>query len=108
MSKYNQQTTTGESWQRCYSVTIENPFNNTPTAIFREEIVVQVGDNTINQPKTVCTLTFNPTAEFAVLDPQTGQPTGQNMTHQQLYNYIYSLYIKTATDRDNQTFGPIV
>lgn len=107
MSKYNQQQATGESWQRCYNISIENPYLGTPTAIFREEVIVEIGDTAVKNPKTACMVTFSPNAEFPVLNPETGEPTGQTLTHQQLYTYLHSLYIKTATDRDNPTFGPV-
>lgn len=108
MAKYKEEQTTGQSWQRCYRVVIDNALNSTATATFHEEKVFVLGDNLVNQPVTACIVSLSPQAEFPILDPVTNQPTGQMLTHQQLYTYIYSLYIKTATDRDNQTFGPIV
>lgn len=103
MPNYNEQTGTGESWQRCYAVRIDNPLDATPVIFFNEELVVKVGTNIINKPNTVCSKIFNATETFELLNLDTNQPTGQTMTHQELYQALYSLYIKTATERDNYT-----
>lgn len=103
MANYKEQTVQGESWQRCYSITIDNPLNETPVATFREETVVKVGNNTLKQPVTACTLIFNSAETFEVVDPTTGISTGTSLTHEDLYKFIYSLYIKTAKARDENT-----
>jgi len=102
MSNYNQQTGSGESWQRCHSVRIENPLAGSPLVYFYEEVVVKVGTNIINKPNTACSKVFNAEETFDLLDVNTGAATGQTMTHQQLYQALYSLYIKTAMARDSE------
>lgn len=109
MSKYKQQTGSGQSWQRCYSIQIENPLEGSPVIIFQEEMVVVVGDTTIKKPITMCTKLFDPNETFPVLNPQTGEPTGQTMNHAEVYKILHSLYIQTALQRDGQaevTSGP--
>jgi hypothetical protein len=105
MANYNEQSGTGQSWQRCYTVTIDNPYQGTPVITFHEELVVQMGDNTIRQPKTSCRVTFNPTTEFDVVNPVNGIATGAKITHKDLYVYLHSLYLDTAKKRDNENLG---
>lgn len=100
MTNYNQQTGQGESWQRCYEVVIDNPLNAAAQITFKEEMVVQIGENTFTKPITACRSSFDSEAEVPLLNPETGLATGPSFTHQELYQYLYSLYIHTAKQRD--------
>ena len=48
-------------------------------------------------------LPFDLEADFPLLDPVTGMPTGQTMTNAGLYQALFSLYMQTATRRDVKT-----
>lgn len=105
MANYNEQSGSGQSWQRCYTITIDNPYQATPVITFHEELVVQIGDNTIRQPKTSCRVQFDPNQTFNVVNPENNINTGATLTHKDLYVYLYSLYIDAATKRDNENLG---
>lgn len=99
-ANYKEETIDGIVWQRCNSLKIENPLNSAKMVNFSEEKVIKIGDSTIIQPYTSCSKIFNSEETFELLDPVTGAPTGASMSHMELYQALYSLYIKTAMDRD--------
>ncbi len=100
---YRESSGSATSWRRANSVVITNPLNNilAATVSFGEEDVMQKGDFIVSKPATGVTASFDPLGTFAVINPETGLATGQNMTHAELYAILYSLYIKLATERDN-------
>lgn len=100
MAQYQEQTGQGQLWQRCYSITIDNPLGGGATITFNEEKVMAIGAEVVKTPFTMCRKRFNPQALFPLRNPQTGELTGQNMTHLELYNILYSLYMHTAQQRD--------
>jgi len=88
---------------RCKAVTIVNPHSSTgqtPVAYFQEEAAVAFGDSTILTERDSCQLSFDPQAEIDVVDPQTGNSTGETVTHGQLYKLLFSLYMDAAKKRD--------
>lgn len=108
MPNYKQTSISGESWQRCYEVSLQNPLNGTGRAVFLEEKVVSIEGQVIKQPVAGCGQDFSPSASFALVDPDTGDQTG-TMTHAELYRILYSLYVDTAAKRDADPmhYGPI-
>lgn len=103
MSNYNQTSVAGNIWTRCSSVHIVNNYGATPQIIFGEQQLIEL-DNLppiATNGGTSCFTEFDPTVEIVILDPATGNPTGQTVTQQQLYDILYSLYIATAQARDN-------
>jgi hypothetical protein len=103
MSNYNETTITGTGWQRCHTVQIANPTLGIKSIYFQEELVYNVG---LAQPLSTyiggCGTMFAPDNTFSLLDVQTGEPSGSTMTHEQLYQAIYSLYMQTAKARDEE------
>ena len=106
MSKYNQQTVTGEEYTRCNTITIVNPLNKTPSISFNEEKVTILSDRTIENPVGNITIAFNPTKEIQLLNPETGEPLGKSITHLDLYVALYSAYIAEAMARDEAAAQP--
>lgn len=100
---YREQQTTGVTWRRCHEVTLFNPLNGTQFARFAEQDACTVGDKTITTQAMYLDLPFDLEADFPLLDPVTGMPTGQTMTHAGLYQALFSLYMQTATRRDVTT-----
>lgn len=114
MANYKEQTLAGTSWVRCNIMSVSNPLPNTgpkipgtneyigPIARFLEEKVINIdGIPTVISPEsTTCEKRFSPTATITLLNPETNLPTGQTMTHGELYGILYSLYIQTALERD--------
>ncbi len=97
---YQESSISGIKWVRCNSVSITNPLSGTPKAYFTEESVVKIGSEQMLQPFGQCSAEFRADGSFPLLDPDTGRATGMTMSHQDLYKALYSLYMKTATDRD--------
>lgn len=100
MAQYQEQTGQGQIWQRCYSIMVENPLGGPATVTFNEEKVMAIGEEVVKTPFTICRKKFNPQMTFELRNPQTGETTGQSMTHLELYKILYSLYMHTALQRD--------
>lgn len=110
---YKETNLTGTSWTRCKSITITNPLANDPTpgpavqqppkpiALFNEETVTQLSNNSVSKQDTgYCSTEFNPISTIPLIDTETGAPTGETITHAELYRILFSLYMQTATSRD--------
>lgn len=100
---YQESQIQGSTWTRCRTVTVINPHsstNQTPMAYFQEEKAVAFGDTVLLSDRGSCGIAFDESASVPILDPQTGQPTGQTFTHADLYKMLFSLYMDTAKKRD--------
>jgi hypothetical protein len=100
MPNYNESAVSGTSWQRCHTVTVRNPLGGLPMIEFAEEKVIMIDGTPINQWVAGCWANFDMNGSFPILDPATNAPTGVTMTHAQLYQAMYSLYMQTAAARD--------
>lgn len=100
MADYKESGLTGTQWQRCKMVTINNPLVGPKTVFFDEERVISLGDQNLKQPVAGCSKNFAANGSFSLLDPNTNLPTGNTMSHTDLYNALYSLYMQTAWERD--------
>jgi hypothetical protein len=96
---YKEETITGTSWIRCNRVELLNQLNGIKQIFFQEEKVVNVGDTPITSHSGACTTSYDPNAVIPLLDAN-GQDTGSTFTHDTLYAMLYSLYMRTATQRD--------
>jgi hypothetical protein len=106
MSNYKEETINGTKYQRARSVEIYNYLDSTPFINFQEETVfIMDGKKVITPVMATISVNFDENGTFPVLNPATGDSTGETATHQQLYALIYSLYIKAAVDRDNYTLS---
>ena len=102
MADYKESTVSGTSWQRTNQIVIVNPSGGTPTVIYNEETAINLGDKTITTPCGNLSVPCpDMTEEIPLLNPETGEPTGQVMTVGALYQAIYSHYITKAQERDN-------
>lgn len=100
MPNYNESTVSGTSWQRCHTVTVRNPLGGTPKIEFAEERVIALEGEDMRTWVAGCEKNFSPSETFPLLDTQTNQPTGQTMSHADLYQALHSLYMQTARERD--------
>lgn len=104
-TNYQYTAVTGESWLRAKRIVIENPLNGIPTAKFVEERVVNIaeGEQYFRDQGVleVTTSEANITNEIPLLDPETGEPTGQVVTYGEVYALLFSAYIHFADLRDN-------
>jgi hypothetical protein len=104
MSNYNETNVVGSTWTRCSSVYISNVYDSVPSITFGEQqlIVLENQNPLVVNTNNSCSALFDANGSIIVLDPATGNPTGQTVTQQQLYDILYSLYIATAAERDAQ------
>lgn len=106
MPNYKESDVSGVAWQRCHTVTIQNALELQKSIDFQEEQVIDIGGKIYHEWVAGCSKQFDPEASFPILDVQSGADTGQTMSHAQLYQALYSLYMQTAKERDNQANQP--
>lgn len=100
--------TAATKWQRSNVITINNPLpgRGNPTIAFQEQEVVAVDGEVIAVlPKggpMGLIREFDPEGSFPLLNPETGESLGVSMSHVELRVALYSLYIQSATARDEQ------
>lgn len=101
MSTYIESTVTGQVWTRCNQIAIDNRRGTTPTVRFEEERVAVLDDgDEMRKPAAGITLDFDAARVIPLLDPTTGEPTGQETTYGAVYAILYSAYIAAAQERD--------
>lgn len=102
MPNYRESIGETTSWRRASEVRFSNPVNDLAHAgvIFVEEDVVVLPDRLITTPVGAVRAAFNPPATFALINPETGEPTGAVMSHMELYVALNSLYLDLALKRD--------
>jgi hypothetical protein len=98
---YKEATVTGQSWQRCNQIVIENPRHATPVVRFDEErvLVLQTGSE-VRTPVGTLTLPFDADKTIPLRNPATGELTGNTTTYGEAYALLYSAYLAAATERD--------
>lgn len=102
MPDYKESTLAGTKWQRCCRVVISNVYGKTPVVELVEEAALSDGAAVVTNPLGRLAVSFDQSAEVPVLDLITGLPTGQVITHLEMYQHLFSLYMQKATLRDNQ------
>ena len=103
MANYKETNVSGTSWVRCRQIEITNPVQATApkTVFFYEEKIINIDGALTSLPQSSCRKVFDPVAgTITIVDPTTGNPTGSTVSHLELYNILYSLYIQTALERD--------
>lgn len=105
MPDYKESAVAGVQWHRFRRITIDNPRLGVPTVTCLEEQVLSVDG--VEQRRDVGSLAFrfDPAAEFPVLDPETGEPTGQTATGALVYALIYGYVMVEAAKRDAPQVG---
>lgn len=107
MADYKEQTVAGKAWQRCHQITIFNPRNGAPHVEFAEERVIAVeGSLEIRQSLPNLSVSFDAARTFPLLDPITGEDTGQSVSYAQAYAILYSAYTEAALARDVENERP--
>lgn len=101
MANYKESDVTGVVWQRCHTVQISNQLNQEKSIFFQEEKVYNLDGDDMKKYVDGCGKLFQSGQSFPILNIQDGSETGKTMTHDELYQALYSLYVQTATERDN-------
>lgn len=103
MADYKASTKSVASWQRCYRITIENPYESMPSIRFDEELcAVADGKVASNVIGSIFKNYDNQSKIFQLRNPLTGDLTGSAMTYGELYAVLWSLYMALAEERDAQ------
>lgn len=102
MSNYKSTQVSGESWVRSSKVLIDNPFQVTPMITFYEEKIISMGESEFAQKPlgSLHEVMTNPLQEYPLINPETGEDTGQTNSYYNLYIALHSLYLHLANRRD--------
>lgn len=108
MPNYRENQTEAVSWRRAFSGVIHNPLpgGGVPRIDFTEQDVVSAGGKIIAVTQVfdfeTVSVAFDPAGEIALRDPDSGELTGETMTHLQLRAALHSLYMIGANARDER------
>ncbi len=103
MPDYNESSVAGTRWKRACRINIENPLNGTPSVLFAEEEVINLGEGVepIKQLVSNLSVPFSLSDTFPIRNPETGEVIeGQTGTQAQLYALMVSAYWHYALARD--------
>lgn len=101
MANYQEQTISGSEYVRCNEILISNPLGLTPTVRFSEEKITLLSNRTLSDPGAGIQVSFDPSKTFPVLNPMTGEATGDTSSWGAIYTLVYSAYVSEALTRDN-------
>ena len=108
MPNYRESQSSAISWRRAFSGVIHNPMpgGGKPRIDFTEQDVVSAGGKVIAVTQVfdfeTVSVEFDPAGVIALRDPDSGELTGETMTHLQLRAALHSLYMIGATSRDER------
>lgn len=97
---YKETNEQGQVWTRCYRVEVSNPYNGIQSVNMMEETIISIAGETITKPGRLLTKEFSAGETVELVNPNNGEPLGISITHQDLYVMMYSLWLKTAKERD--------
>lgn len=99
---YNESAVSGQSWQRCHQIVIENPRQGDQVVRFDEERVLALeGGAELRTSAGTLAVVFDPAREIPLRDPLTGELTGESTTYGAAYVLLYSAYLAAALERDS-------
>ena len=102
MPDYQETTISGTSYKRANEVFISNPLNGARTIRFSEELVINVSGTPQRVPQGVFDVILtdaNKSTLINALDLASGATISQ-MTYEQIYGILFSLYLDSANKRD--------
>lgn len=91
-------TTNGVTWTRCNRVILENPYGEEKSCKFFLEDIVSINNTTVKTDRGMIQKAYNPEETIPLRNLDTGEPTGETVTHQYLYQILQSLFVKTAQE----------
>jgi len=95
--KLHQGAISGEAYTRCHQVVISNSLGGAPAVTFHQERIITADGQPIRRPVASAMLSFDPAAEIPVINPETGEATGETVTQGALYAMVYSAYIAAVS-----------
>lgn len=103
MTNYNESAISGARWTRCRDIHIRNPYLGTPHIIFGEEDIISIENTCTHIARNQeIHADFEQEGSVSLINPTTGELTGNSMSHSEIYAILYSLYIQKAMFRDSQ------
>ena len=104
MSNYQQTHVDGDTWLRANKIIFDNPYAGKKRVRFVEEKAYVLDDEIITKPKDILDVDIlseeDMEREVEIIDPETGESTGEKITYKQLYAILFSAYIEKAQLRD--------
>jgi hypothetical protein len=104
MALYKEQSGTATQYTRAHAITINNPYEGTPSINFQEESIITLPDGAVLHNSTWSPynmgIMYDPAGIIELINPETDAPLGAQVTHQELMVTLYSLYRKLALERD--------
>ena len=97
---YKETQLSGTQWQRCYNIDIQNQYGQQPRITLNEEVITVANGEVFQRCAGSLQVAFDPAQEIALLDPQSGAPTGEVITQGQIHAALWSLYMAKALERD--------
>lgn len=101
---FRQSDVVGSQWRRSNHGEFNNPYGGQAWIRYDwEDRVVLADGQSIGTPAPSTIRYFdNPGAELAILNPETGEPTGQIITHGALYAILWSLARESALLKEEE------
>lgn len=101
--RFQRQPIAGESYVRCSQIIVDNPLAGPPRVTYAQETIVGTdAGQVLHIPMQPVAQAFDPAVLIAVLDPGTGEPTGETITQDRIYALIYSAYLAAVTAAEAQ------
>jgi len=91
MPDYQHTPVTGLEYTRAYAIEINNRYGGAPSITFHLEVLTVLGDRTLSRGLPAVSCVFNPEGVIPLLNPADGEPTGESVTHDALYQILFSL-----------------
>ncbi len=105
MADYKETTTSGTKWQRARQIIIDNPRNESPSIMFVEEEVLNLGNEEIRRDVGNLKETLAPEnvlTEIPLRNPLTNELNGQTATYWDLQVLLHSAYFYLGGSRDEK------
>lgn len=100
IANYLETSAAGTTWRRCCNVFIDNAYGSTPVIRFGEEKIFNIDGEIVIKPSMPCATVFSATGSVPLVDPETNLPTGETITHAEIYRILHSAYLQAAITRD--------
>lgn len=102
MSDYKESNISGKQWQRCNRIVINNDYQQQPGIQMFEETITNIGVQQIQQPAGGgLYVPFKIDGVIELRDTTTGELTGVSISHADLHQILWSMYMNEAVKRDS-------
>lgn len=101
-SLYKPSEVAGTEYTRAHQIVIDNRRPDQPPTItfFEERVLNTTSGDRRRFPQGQLQMGYDPAAQIPLLDPRTGEDTGQTISLPEVYAAVYSIYMHAAKARD--------